>query len=238
MVASAPMPHQHLAVAGDDRDALLRLRQREAEPDHRRAAHGAPQIEIARIVAGGGEIPGGRAEPRHDQQIVAAAFDQRGHGGAAVELSLIWSTPSCRSIAATASPRRCARRRTPAARARSATPSTSSGLRHALALPPRTTCSTGSTIEPIGTCQGLNSSHSPRMVIEHQQRKAAGARQRQHVDAIADPLDCISSAARSPPSQAPAASATPSSSVVSATSRMSASARQRSISRACPASGT
>ena len=35
------------------------------------------------------------------------------------------------------------------------------------------------------------------------------------------PLDCISSAQRSPPSQAPAASATPSSSVVSATSWMS-----------------
>jgi hypothetical protein len=55
---------------------------------------------------------------------------------------------------------------------------------------------------------------------------------------LPSPLDCISSAARSPPSQAPAASATPSSSVVSTTSRMSGSARQRSISRECPASGT
>jgi hypothetical protein len=52
------------------------------------------------------------------------------------------------------------------------------------------------------------------------------------------PLDCISSAERSPPSQAPAASATPSSSVVSTTSRICGSARQRSISRAWPASGT
>ena len=40
------------------------------------------------------------------------------------------------------------------------------------------------------------------------------------------PLDCISSAARSPPSQAPAASATPSSSVVSTTSRIAARAAQ------------
>jgi hypothetical protein len=52
------------------------------------------------------------------------------------------------------------------------------------------------------------------------------------------PLDCISSAERCPPSQAPAASATPSSSVESTTSRMSLSALQRSISRAWPASGT
>ena len=55
---------------------------------------------------------------------------------------------------------------------------------------------------------------------------------------LPSPLDCISSAARSPPSQAPAASATPSSSVVSTTSRISGSARQRSISREWPASGT
>jgi hypothetical protein len=52
------------------------------------------------------------------------------------------------------------------------------------------------------------------------------------------PLDCIRSAARWPPSQAPAASATPSSSVVSAMSRISGSALQRAISRAWPASGT
>ena len=80
-------PHQHLAVAGDDRDAPLRLRQRQPEPDHGGAAHGAPEIEIAVVVAGGGEIPGGRAEAGHDQQIVAPVGEQRGHGGAAIELS-------------------------------------------------------------------------------------------------------------------------------------------------------
>ena len=63
-----------------------RLRQRQAEPDHGGAAHGAPQVEIAVVVAGGGEILGGRAEAGHDQQIVAALGEQRGHGGAALEL--------------------------------------------------------------------------------------------------------------------------------------------------------
>jgi hypothetical protein len=96
----------------------------------------------------------------------------------------------------------------------------------------------GSTIEPIGTCHGLNSSHSPRMVM----KVTIGRRQLRISDSmltqLPTPLDCISSAARWPPSQAPAASATPSSSVVSDTSRMPASARQRAISRAWPASGT
>jgi hypothetical protein len=98
--------------------------------------------------------------------------------------------------------------------------------------------STGSTIDPIGTCQGLNSSHSPRIVISI----SSGNRQVLASDSmltqLPSPLDCISSAERSPPSQAPAASATPSSSVVSTTSRICGSARQRSISRAWPASGT
>ncbi len=81
--------------------------------------------------------------------------------------------------------------------------------------------SVGSTIEPIGTCQGLNSSHSPRIVTSI----SIGKRQARISDSmltqLPTPLDCISSAERWPPSQAPAASAMPSSSVVSATSRMS-----------------
>ena len=52
------------------------------------------------------------------------------------------------------------------------------------------------------------------------------------------PEDCISSTARWPPSQAPAASAMPSSSVVSTTARMSGSACAASIRCAWPASGT
>ena len=52
------------------------------------------------------------------------------------------------------------------------------------------------------------------------------------------PLDCISSALRAPPSQAPAARAMPSSSVVSVTTCIAASASQRWISAVWPASGT
>ena len=91
---------------------------------------------------------------------------------------------------------------------------------------------------PIGTCQGLNSPYCPRMVT----RISSGKRQVRASDSmlmqLPTPLDCISSAARSPPSQAPAASATPSSSVVSDTACMFTSSRQRSISREWPASGT
>jgi hypothetical protein len=52
------------------------------------------------------------------------------------------------------------------------------------------------------------------------------------------PLLCIRRTPRSPPSHAPASSATPSSSVVSGTLRMPASPPQSMIRRACPASGT
>ena len=67
--------HQHIAVAGDDGDAAVGPRQRQPEPDHRGAAHGAPEIEVERMVAGRGDIPGRRAEPADDQQI--AAVDEK-----------------------------------------------------------------------------------------------------------------------------------------------------------------
>ena len=81
----AAEPHQHLAVAGDDGDARVRLRQRKTEPDHRRAAHRAPEIEVAVVVAGGEGVPGAGAEPRHDEQILRPVGEQGGHRGAAFE---------------------------------------------------------------------------------------------------------------------------------------------------------
>ncbi len=60
-----PQPHQHLAVPGDHQDAPPRLGHRQAEPDHRRRSHGAPQIKIARVVADRGGVPAGRAKPGH-----------------------------------------------------------------------------------------------------------------------------------------------------------------------------
>ena len=59
----AAEPHQHVAVAGEHGDAAVRPRQREPEPDHGGAAHGAPEIEVQRMIAGGGDVVGRRAEP-------------------------------------------------------------------------------------------------------------------------------------------------------------------------------
>src|SRR6185312_5297474 len=82
-------PHQHFTVAGDHRDATLRLRQREPEADHGGATHRAPEIEVAVVVAGGSGVPRGRAKPGDKQQIVTAAGEQRSHGGAAFEAHLV-----------------------------------------------------------------------------------------------------------------------------------------------------
>ena len=126
-------PHQHLAVAGDDENAFVRLRQSETKANHRRAAHGAPQIEVAIIVASGGEIPAGRAEARNDEQIVLAVREQGRHGGTTfqtcgarrvahlVQTFLPMSCCDNNNAAMRSSPNTCCT-------ARSASPSTSSGL--------------------------------------------------------------------------------------------------------------
>jgi hypothetical protein len=62
-------PHQHLAVAGDDEHPAPRLREREAEAHHRGLPHRAPQREAERRIAGGGDVPRGRAEPGNHQQL-------------------------------------------------------------------------------------------------------------------------------------------------------------------------
>ena len=98
----------------------LRLRQRQAEPDHRRAAHRAPQIEIAGMLAGIEHVVGRRAEAGDHEQVPAVG-QQRLHGFAAVEREcrLITSSPSIscgRSCAAKSAPRPAGRSRTPATR--------------------------------------------------------------------------------------------------------------------------
>ena len=64
-------------------------RLRQAKPDQRGTAHGAPEIEVAVAVAYGMQIVGGRAETGDDQRVLAI-LQERGDGGAAVELSLHW----------------------------------------------------------------------------------------------------------------------------------------------------
>ncbi len=63
--------HQHLAVAGYHDHRQLRLRQRDAQSDHDRATHGAPQIEIAVMIAGGGDVVGRGAQPADHDGLLA-----------------------------------------------------------------------------------------------------------------------------------------------------------------------
>ena len=176
-------PHQHFAVARDHRDAPSGLRQREAQTDHGGAAHRAPQIEIAVIVAGGGRIPGGRAEAGNDQQVIAAVGEQRGHGGAAFEPHLVHTflpISCCDRITAAmrSSPKACWM-------ARSAMPATSSGIVHAINF---------RLAQFEHRIDDRSHRHLPGIELlplaahrdEHQQRKTAGPRQREHVDAIAE----------------------------------------------------
>src|SRR5580704_942603 len=77
-------PHQHLTVAGDDENAAVGPGDRQPQPDHRRRAHCAPQIEVVLVVGDRRGIPGRRAEPGNEQQI-AAIFEQDADRRAAVE---------------------------------------------------------------------------------------------------------------------------------------------------------
>ena len=98
--------------------------------------------------------------------------------------------------------------------------------------------STSGVIWPIGSCQGLASPNWPRMVTITR----PATPQLRHNDSmftqLPTPLDCMSTALRPPPSQAPAARATPSSSVLSGTSVIAGSVRQQAIRALSPASGT
>ena len=51
-------PHELLAVAGDNGDGPAWLRQRQAEADHGRTAHRAPEVEIRWVVAGVEDVVG------------------------------------------------------------------------------------------------------------------------------------------------------------------------------------
>ncbi len=90
----------------------------------------------------------------------------------------------------------------------------------------------------MGTCQGLNSPHSPRMVTRVSSGNLQVFTSESMLTQLPTPLDCISRALRWPPSQAPLHSATPSSSVVSAMARMAGSAWAALISSTSPPSGT
>ena len=144
----------------------------------------APEIEVAVMIAGGGDVvgrasrgrgrPAGRGGRRAGVRRIAArqgrasfhehlAADQalrqqHGIGAVALEGHVAGGAPVA---------------------------PTSSGCSA------RTTCDAhdlerGSASRPIGTCQGLNSPHSPRIVTSVSNGKRQASDQRQHVDAVAD----------------------------------------------------
>ena len=77
--------HQQLAVAGDDQHALVRARQRQAEPHHAGGAHGAAErIDVGAVARNGTDVAGGAAQSGDEQKILVAA-DQRRHGFAALQ---------------------------------------------------------------------------------------------------------------------------------------------------------
>ena len=86
------------------------------------------------------------------------------------------------------------------------------------------------------SCHGLNSPHSPRMVISISSGKRQAWVSESMLTQLPTPLLCIKRTPRWPPSQAPARSATPSSSVVSGTLRIAALPAHKVIRRVCPAS--
>src|SRR5215831_12920730 len=157
-----PQPHQHLAVAGHDNDAPPALGVRESEPDHRGAAHRAPEIKGERRIARGECIVGRRAEPGDDERVAAAAKQLR-HHGAAFEQAHFRNTfaPIKRWPRRTATERPVSNATVAAARAVSTTRSASS-TRYTIT---RIASSAGLVPCPMAICHGLNSPNSPRIVI-------------------------------------------------------------------------
>ena len=187
MVASEPSPISISPSPVMTATRRSRLRQRQAEPDHGGAAHGAPQIEVAVVVAERRPDPRwssrGRARPGDRRRGRRAAWPWR--RGAPVSLAHLVHTflpiSCCDSSTAAmrSSPNTCCT-------ARSAAPSTSSGVRHAIDF---------RLAQLEHRIDDRAHRHLPGIELlplaahgdQHQQRKAAGPCKRQHVDAIAEP---------------------------------------------------
>ncbi len=77
--------HEHLAVAGDHQHPPRRLGQGEAEADHGRAPHSAPDVEVRLSIARRGGVPAGAAQSGYQQRVAALGEDLR-HGFASIQL--------------------------------------------------------------------------------------------------------------------------------------------------------
>src|SRR5262245_28281156 len=80
MVARLPMPisMSPSPVITATRRAAVPPRHREPQAYYRCRAHRAPEIEVERMVAAGGDVVGGRADAR-DHHEVAAVCEQARH---------------------------------------------------------------------------------------------------------------------------------------------------------------
>ena len=150
---------------------------------------------------------------------------------------LIWRSPWRRSIAATAGQRRPSHPRRPSAAAAATTGFTSSGWFARITIRSMA-LSTVSVAIPIGTCQGLNSPHSPRIVMRVRNGNRQVLTSESMLMQLPTPLDCMRRTPLSPPSQAPARIAMPSSSVVSGIAVNAGSAWALRIRSMWPLSGT
>src|SRR5262249_55175047 len=252
--------HEELAVAGDDEDALVGPRQREAKPHHGGRAHRAGErIDVGGVAGHRADVAGGAAQSGDEQKILVAA-DQRGHRFAALEHEArrgrgchpsrhaaflpthprVLQLPQngfapislCVSSTATALP--LLKAMVSAAPTVAATSSVRSTRRPMTSIASSTRC----VAWPMGNCQGFPSPKSPRMLTSVRNGKRPPLIRESMLMQLPTPLDCISSTARAPPRSAPAISATPSSSVVSGIECTSGSPSERSMRMLWPASGT
>src|ERR1700730_18158276 len=194
-------PHQHPAIPGDDENAAVGLRNGQPQADHRRRAHCAPEIEIAIVVGDRRGIPGLRAEAGDEQQI-AAIVEQDADRRAAVETLIKSGLVRDHFIHRFAPISRCdsstARARSPlkAMSSAAATVSAASSGRSTQCTKTSHSSRAAWVRDPIGTCHGLNSAHSPRIVTSI----VSGKRQVFVIDSILmqlpTPLDCINRAPR------------------------------------------
>src|SRR5436190_546563 len=166
-----PQPHHHFAVAGDGHDAAGGLGQRQAQRSRHREPHAAPGVEVFGAVAGGEAVPGRAAEPS-DDQCIATVPEQLGDKRPARNLVGPVGhfcpnplAPTMRWLTSTAALVRLLNARSAAAANVSPTSSALSTGKH---LTPMAS-SVGLAAWPMGTCQGLNSRHWPRMVISIRQ---------------------------------------------------------------------
>src|SRR5688572_30875790 len=158
--------HQHLAVTGDDEHPARRLRQREPEAEHRRLPHCAPGGKAQRRIPSRGDVPGRGAQTCDDKKIFPIGKKNLDHlppaqGGfhwLACSWKLLMPITCCATSTASAP---CAwKEMRSAACTCAATVCGSPAWRTATPI----VSSTRAVAWPIGTCQGLNSPVSPRMV--------------------------------------------------------------------------